>query len=239
MFAYDDDLPQLEFPWLTSALIAVCSLIFIGEEFMSPRNHFIFELRFGCIPAVFTGHYPPGSPYIELGFGHMHGAMTLLTSAFLHAGWTHLIGNMLFLWVFGRHIEDSMGRLGFVIFVVICSITSSLVQVLSHPSSVAIGLGASGFISGMMGAYLALFPFAKMRMVLWAAGRLISFQVPALLYLGLWIAFQAIFATHPAQGPSDIAFWAHVGGFVTGAVLAWALNQLGVIATYADGKAVG
>ncbi|MGI9470207.1 MAG: rhomboid family intramembrane serine protease [Rubripirellula sp.] len=145
--------------------------------------------------------------------------LTLLTSMFMHGGWMHLIGNMWFLWIFGDNIENDMGRVRYVIFYLLCGVLASLAHVfvsLSGPSAMIPSLGASGAISGVMGAYLVLHPHRRVTVLLIR----VLVQVPGYVAVGVWIGFQLISGLGALGGQSGVAYAAHIGGFVVGAALA-------------------
>ncbi len=144
---------------------------------------------------------------------------SLLTSMFMHGGWGHLLGNMLFLWVFGNNIEDSMGHLRFIVFYIVCGVVAGLAHVYSEPGSNIPAVGASGAISGVMGAYIVLYPKARIRT--WIPPLFIV-DLPAVFMLGYWFFVQlamASVAREAESGTGGVAVWAHVGGFVAGVVL--------------------
>lgn len=180
----------------------------------------------GLIPGELTGLLRPG-----LGFPMGDGlvcvtdpgrqAGNVLTSMFLHGGWMHLIGNMWFLWLFGNNIEDSMTRPRFIVFYLACGLAAALLQVALDPSSIVPMVGASGAISGVMGAYLVLYPRVRVYTLVFLGFFLTSVALPAWVMLLYWGGLQLLggFTSIGAQG-GGVAFWAHVGGFVAGAVLA-------------------
>lgn len=142
--------------------------------------------------------------------------LSLLTSLFMHGSWLHLLGNMLFLWIFGNNIEDRLGRLLFVLFYLLCGIGSSLVHVLFNLNSLVPVIGASGAVSGVMGAYLVFYPTARVRTLVFVFFFVTTMDVPAALFLVIWFLFQFLLA----GGGSGIAWLAHVGGFILGYLLA-------------------
>ena len=159
-------------------------------------------------------------------FALYHAAVTrdgdytgILTSMFLHAGWMHIGGNMLFLWIFGDNLEDQMGHVGFLIFYLACGILAALAHIYSAPGSTVPTVGASGAIAGVMGGYLLLFPRARVDVVVIIVIFFRVFTLPAWVMLGIWVALQVFggFST-PAEG-GGVAFWAHAGGFIAGIVL--------------------
>jgi membrane associated rhomboid family serine protease len=138
---------------------------------------------------------------------------TIFTSMFMHGGWLHIVGNMWFLWIFGDNVEDAMGPVKFLIFYLVCGVAAAMAQVLSSPGSAIPMVGASGAIAGVLGAYILLYPHARVR-CLWVLFILVTFvYVPAWLILGLWFVSQFFI---PGQG---VAWMAHVGGFVAGFAL--------------------
>jgi len=140
---------------------------------------------------------------------------SLLFSIFMHGSWLHLLGNMLFLWIFGNNIEDRLGPIGFVFFYLICGVGASLVHVLFNLNSLTPVIGASGAVSGVMGAYLLLFPKARIRTLVFVFILVTTMDIPAAVFLVIWFVFQFFYA----GGGEGIAWLAHVGGFVAGMVL--------------------
>jgi len=159
------------------------------------------------------------------GSGSFQAVLTIFTSMFMHAGWSHLFGNMLFLWVFGQAIENAFGSRLYTLFYLICGVAANMAQYLVDPNSTVLNLGASGAIAGVMGAYLALYPTSTIDLFVWPlslfTGR--DLRVPAWLMLGLWFAVQVILGVNgmaDVGAASGVAYWAHIGGFITGLVLA-------------------
>ena len=139
---------------------------------------------------------------------------------FLHGSWMHLIGNMWFLWIFGNNIEDSMGHLRFLVFYLLTGVLASAAHILSDPTSAIPTVGASGAISGILGAYFLLYPKAKVRTLVFLVIILKVIKLPAFVFLGLWFAMQLLSSLQPqAEGGGGVAFWAHIGGFVAGLLL--------------------
>ena len=137
---------------------------------------------------------------------------------FLHGGWLHLIGNMWFLWVFGNNVEDSMGHFRYLVFYLLCGLAAAATQTFVSPSSIVPMVGASGAISGVMGAYVILYPRVRVHMIVFLFIFITRIAVPAYLMLGYWFLLQLLGGS-AAQGEGGVAFWAHVGGFVAGAGL--------------------
>ncbi|HMU55277.1 MAG TPA: rhomboid family intramembrane serine protease [Nitrospira sp.] len=210
MIPLHDDNPTDGTPVITVALIVSCVLVFLYQASLpgEPGERFVFE--FGAIPAVVfgTAQIPAVviSPYA-----------TLVTSMFLHGGWMHLIGNMLYLWIFGNNIEDVMGHGRFIVFYLTCGILAALSHALTDPSSTVPMVGASGAISGVLGAYVLLFPRAHVLVFIPGIG---TARVAAGVVLGMWFATQLLSGgmSVGSQG-GGVAFFAHVGGFVAGMVL--------------------
>ena len=146
---------------------------------------------------------------------------TVLTSMFMHGGWMHLIGNMVFFWVFGNNIEDAMGHMRFAVFYLLCGVAAAAAQVLVTPSSTVPMVGASGAISGILGAYLLLYPRVRVHAFVFLAIYVTSVAIPAYVMLGYWILLQLLSSVSQlgARQAGGTAFFAHIGGFVAGLVL--------------------
>jgi membrane associated rhomboid family serine protease len=211
-----DDNPTRRAPIVTWAIIAGCVAVFLWQTSLGPRAGQAIVYALGMIPAVLFGsaRLPPELRLVPA-------PLSVLTSMFLHGGWMHLLGNMLYLWIFGNNVEDSMGRGRFVVFYLLCGTAAALVQGLAAPGSEIPMIGASGAIGGVLGAYLMLHPRANVRMLFILLFFIRVISVPAAVVLGLWFVMQFISgATTPtADDGGGVAFWAHVGGFLTGAVL--------------------
>ncbi len=214
MIPLRDDNPTEITPVVTVAFIATCVLVFLYESSLPMPSREVFLYVYGAIPAVVFGHaqLPP-----EL--VNMPAYGTLISSMFLHGGWMHLIGNMLYLWIFGNNIEDVMGHGRFIVFYVICGVLAALSHALIDPESTIPMVGASGAISGILGAYLLLYPHARV-LVLVPFGLIGTFNVPAAMVLGLWFLMQ-LFSGGMSLGNQGggVAFFAHIGGFLAGMAL--------------------
>ena len=206
MFPIRDHNPSGGRPYVVYALIAINIAVFLLQLPYSGNDRALagFWGNFALYPAAVTQ------------YGDYTG---ILTSMFLHAGWMHIGGNMLFLWIFGDNLEDQMGHVGFLIFYLACGILAALAHIYSAPGSTVPTVGASGAIAGVMGGYLLLFPRARVDVVVIIVIFFRVFTLPAWVMLGIWFALQVFggFST-PAQG-SGVAFWAHAGGFIAGIVL--------------------
>ena len=206
MFPIRDHNPSGGRPYVVYALIAINVAVFLLQLPYSGDGRVLqaFWGDFALYPAdvTFKGDYTG-----------------ILTSMFLHAGWMHIGGNMLFLWIFGDNLEDQMGHVGFLIFYLACGILAALAHIYSAPGSTVPAVGASGAIAGVMGGYLLLFPRARVDVVVIIVIFFRVFTLPAWVMLGIWFALQVFggFST-PAQG-GGVAFWAHAGGFIAGIVL--------------------
>ena len=211
MIPLRDDNPTTHPPVITIALIVACVLVFLWQSMNMARMEQII-MMLGAIPAALTGISPAGHAALPA-------PLTVVTSMFLHGGWMHLIGNMLFLWIFGNNVEDSMGHIRFVMFYLVCGCIAVLAQTLALPDSTIPMIGASGAVSGVLGAYLLLYPHARV-LVLIPLGLLSRIlYLPAVLVLGLWLALQVVSALLADPGQPGIAFGAHVGGFLAGMLL--------------------
>jgi membrane associated rhomboid family serine protease len=211
---------RIPFQYVTVGLIAACVLAFLGQLWQ-PDGGERLVYGLGTVPAVLLGEarLPAG---IEL----VAPQLTLVTAMFLHGGWMHLIGNMAFLWIFGDNVEDAMGHVRFLCFYLLCGIIAGLVHVGMNPASAIPAIGASGAISGVLGAYLVLHPKAR---VLTLFLRFLV-PLPAVVVLGAWIAFQFLSAYLPGDSGTGggVAWWAHIGGFIAGALLVIPFRQRGV-----------
>jgi membrane associated rhomboid family serine protease len=210
MIPLRDDRPTRTFPFVTVALIALNAIVFFHElSLPTPDRAQVFFANFALTPADLT-RAPSPDTY-----------RTIFTSMFLHGGWMHILGNMLYLWIFGRNVEDSVGHFKFILFYLLCGVAAAAAQVAIAPDSTVPMIGASGAISGVLGAYLLLFPRARVLVLfpIWIFWRV--FYVPALLLLVFWFGMQLLsgLAVLSADINGGVAFWAHVGGFIAGMLL--------------------
>ncbi len=199
----DDDSARRTVPLITYALIALNVLFFLVE--LGGGDAFIIKWAF--VPSRFLAN--PGAEIL-----------TLFTSMFMHAGWVHLGGNMLYLWIFGDNVEDRFGHIKYVIFYLLCGLAATLAQLVFNVGSNLPNLGASGAIAGVLGAYILLFPQGRVRVL---QGQQVI-QVPALIVIGLWIVLQFFSGIGSIANTADtggVAFMAHIGGFIAGFVLAF------------------
>jgi membrane associated rhomboid family serine protease len=227
MFPYHDENETQRATYVTYAIIAVNVLVWLvvqGAGLTLALARSVCE--YGLIPGELTGLLPPGTPF-PMGEGLVcltdpgRQILNVVTSMFLHGSWMHLIGNMWFLWVFGNNIEDSMGHARFVVFYLLCGVAAALLQVAVNADSVIPMVGASGAISGVMGAYLVLYP----RVRVWALVPIgfipLSVPMQAWTMLIYWAVIQVVGGLFGMMGGEGggVAFFAHVGGFVTGVAL--------------------
>jgi membrane associated rhomboid family serine protease len=206
-------------PIATWALIAVNVYAFFREIALPPRLAERMIYVFGLVPARFLN--PAWAVHVGL---DPYSYWPFVTMMFLHGGWLHIIGNMWFLALFGDNVEDRMGPVRFLGFYLLCGVAAGFVHVITNPVSTVPALGASGAIAGVMAAYLVLYPRARIVAMFPIVIIPIFFEVPAILYIGIWFVMQffsgtaAIFSGQQAEG---IAWWAHVGGFITGLLSFW------------------
>ncbi len=240
MFPYHDENETQHSPYVTWAVIAlnVLAWLFVqGAGATVPLARSVCDL--GLIPGELTGSLPPGTSFpmgeglvclTDPGLQVSH----VFTSMFLHGSWLHLLGNMWFLWLFGNNIEDSMGRLRFVTFYLLCGIAAALAQVALDPSSGIPMVGASGAISGVMGAYLVLYPRVRVFAMVPIGFFLTSIALPAWTMLIYWLAIQFISGVTALGGAEGggVAFWVHVGGFVAGMALVKLFARSDYVATH-------
>jgi membrane associated rhomboid family serine protease len=215
----DDNTERRIFPVVTYTLIAINILVFL-YQMASPE----FTYGYSVVPAEITqgrdinNVVRIGGESLRLYAGPTPIYLTLLSAMFMHGGFMHIAGNMLYLWIFGDNVEDRMGHVKFLIFYLLCGLLASMVHIFFGPNSVIPSLGASGAIAGVLGAYLVLFPHQGVRVLYW--GRVI--EVPALIVIGLWGLLQFIGgfgSLTTIEQSGGVAYMAHVGGFVAGIVL--------------------
>ena len=227
MFPYKDENPTELTPVVTLGIIAVNALVWLlvqGLGADEPLARSVCQL--GLIPGEVLRTVPPGTS-VPLGPG-VHCVLTadahwstVLTSMFMHGGWFHIIGNMWFLWVFGNNIEDSMGHARFVVFYLLCGVAAAGAQMVVAPRSVVPMVGASGAISGVMGAYTLLYPRVRVHTLVTLGFFVTTVTLPAYVMLGYWFVLQLLMGAVGALSPTEggVAVWAHVGGFLTGLLL--------------------
>ena len=223
MIPLHDDNPTTIQPVLTVVFIAACVLTFLWQLTLGTTGVEAVFRALGVTPAVLTGR---ATLPVELQL--LPAPATLVSSMFLHGGWMHLLGNMLYLWIFGNNVEDAMGHLRFLIFYVVSGVAAALAHIALNSNSEVPTIGASGAISGVLGAYLLLHPHARV-LVLIPLGfftRLI--RLPAMYVLGFWFVFQLLNAALVGSKGTGVAWGAHIGGFLAGMVLVGFFKKRGV-----------
>lgn len=225
MIPLRDSVPSRTRPVVVFALLAVNVVVFAYQLWLGPSlEEFIFG--WGFVPAEFTGwtaHHPDRPPWDPLRF------VPLVTSMFLHASWLHVGANLLFLWVFGDNVEDRLGHLRFVLFYLLCGIGATAAHTLAHPDSPLPTVGASGAVSGVLGAYMLLYPRARVLTLIpiiiipWIV------SLPAAVFLGLWFLIQLfsglLVLRDGMESAGGVAWWAHAGGFLSGMLLCVILRR--------------
>lgn len=219
MIPLKDTTPRRSFPFVTLLLIAVNVAVFIHQVLLPPHAQEIF---------IRTYAFNPRTVQLALQ-GHRHNLqqslIPLFTSMFLHGGFMHILGNMWFLWIFGGNVEDRMGSAVYLLFYLICGLGSGITQLIFSWGSNVPSLGASGAISGVLGAYILFFPSSRILtliplFIIWFTAR-----IPAFVFIGLWFVVQFLsgvgsISSPNAENAGGVAWWAHVGGFVLGLLLA-------------------
>ena len=244
MFPYKDENPTVLTPYVTVGIIIFTAIVWVaaqGAGTYPALGRSVCEL--GVIPGELLGRLPqtvsvPIGPGLECQVGASPAWHTMVTSMFLHGGWFHLIGNMWFLWVFGNNVEDSMGHPRFVAFYLLTGVLAALAQVLASPNSPIPMVGASGAISGIMGGYLVLYPRVRIHMLIFFGFFVTTVAVPAYLMLLYWAFLQFVSGlfTMGMEERGGIAFMAHLGGFVAGAVLIKLFAKPELVARHGRGR---
>jgi membrane associated rhomboid family serine protease len=201
MFPVADVIPSRTYPTVTVAIIALNALAFLFELTLSDRELQLVVQTYGVVPAAFSW-------------------VSVVTSMFLHGGWLHFLGNMLYLWIFGDNVEDRFGHARYLLFYVACGSAAALGQTALQPYSAIPMVGASGAIAGVMGAYFVLFPHSRVITAVFIFFFFDLIEIPAIFFLGIWFLMQFFsgvgsLGSDAAQG--GVAFWAHVAGFAVGA----------------------
>lgn len=225
MIPLKDDTPHFSTPLITLFLILANLAVFLFQISLSHRAQLAFAQTFGLVPAhLWSGLGLSGVPW----HGHFHAApvspalalLPAITSMFLHGGWWHLIMNMWFLWVFGRNVEEGLGHFPYLMFYLACGFLAALAQTVASPSSLIPTVGASGAIAGVMGSYFVLYPRARVLMLV-PFLFIFFLWMPAWVILGYWFVLQFLSGVGTTllaagQDSGGVAFWAHVGGFISG-----------------------
>jgi rhomboid family protein len=204
--------PRVTVPVVTVGLIIVNTVVFLYELTLPERLEQTFYMSYAMVPARFVHQLVP--PHV-----HLQAAMLpLFTSMFLHGGWLHLIGNMWFLWIFGGNVEDELGHFSYLVFYLVCGVGAGLTYVLMSLHSGVPSLGASGAISGVLGAYIVLYPRGRILTLIPLIIFWFTMDLPAFLILGYWFAIQFLsgISSVGSRVSGGVAWWAHIGGFLLG-----------------------
>ncbi|MGZ3584769.1 MAG: rhomboid family intramembrane serine protease [Ktedonobacterales bacterium] len=227
----DDPGPRRRFPIVNYALIAINIAVFVYEV-VQPNQ--CFEVAYSTIPAGIVHNHPyaiQGCPYGQPSPVYI----TLLTSMFLHANLLHIAGNMLYLFIFGDNVEDRLGHIPYLIFYLFCGLVASVAQIVVMPNSELPNLGASGAIAGVLGAYLIFYPGSQVRTIIFLGFFFTLARLPALLVIGIWFALQfvsGLTSLSTSGQTGGVAYFAHIGGFVAGLLIALILRPLTKQKTY-------
>ena len=211
-----DENPTRNTPYINYALVAANALVFLYEITLSPKGQVALATVYGTVPARFA--------HVLSGHGQLEAALLpLFTSMFLHAGLPHLLGNMLFLWIFGDNVEEFFGHIGYFAFYVLCGIASGLTHIVFNLHNTLPAVGASGAISGVLGAYMLLYPRNRILTLI----LIFLVPLPAFLILGYWFLLQFVagISSLGVAATGGVAWWAHIGGFLTGLLVAAAVRQ--------------
>ena len=215
MFPIWDDVPTKKFPLITIILIVINSIVYLYQMSLGERfNEFIYSM--GLLPFEITHNidiFPPGPSPIYL---------TIFFSMFMHGSIVHLLGNMLFLWIFGNNVEDYLGRKRFIIFYLFCGTIAAFTQIFFNSDSIVPMVGASGAIAGVLGAYLLLYPQAKVTTIIIFGFFIRLIKIPAVVVLSFWIVYQFLYGISSLavkSGEGGVAWFAHIGGFISGIII--------------------
>jgi membrane associated rhomboid family serine protease len=211
-------LQVIRFQYVTGALIIVNVVLFLlTGAFDSEETLWAIASGYGIVPVELINVVDPGTAYNPI-----PEPLTLITYQFLHGGWWHLIANMAFLWVFADNVEDAFGHAGFLIFYLLCGITAGMLHTLMQPQSGAPLIGASGAVSGVLASYMLLYPRARVWILLFMR---IPLPISAVWALGGWFALQLVSAIISTEDSNLVAWWSHIGGFLTGLILTFGLRS--------------
>ncbi|HIC90752.1 MAG TPA: rhomboid family intramembrane serine protease [Syntrophaceae bacterium] len=206
MIPLKDDVPSRTFPFVTIGIIILNVLVYLYQASLGYHGQEIFVRQMGAIPFEIT-HIIDIDPRSSVPI-----PLTVLTYMFMHGGFLHLLGNMLYLWIFGDNVEDSLGHIRFVLFYLFCGVMAALIHILSDVNSLSPMVGASGAIAGVLGAYFLLYPKANVLTLVIFFLFIRTIKIPAILFLGLWFLIQIL----NIGSASPVAWYAHIGGFICG-----------------------
>ncbi|MBE7385357.1 MAG: rhomboid family intramembrane serine protease [Leptolyngbya sp. SIO1E4] len=217
-----DENPVKITPYITYGLIAINVVVFFYELTLSPIELMTFFRTWAVVPEQLTASFQGG----DLTLFTAHEWFTLISAQFIHAGFLHVGGNMLYLWIFGNNVEEQLGHIRFLLFYLVCGALAALAQWYFGMFSEVPSLGASGAIAGVMGAYIFRFPDVRILTIVPLGFLFLPIRIPAVFYLGIWFLQQAAYGLASLNAPANIgmaeggiAYWAHAGGFVFGAIL--------------------
>ncbi|MBV8976993.1 MAG: rhomboid family intramembrane serine protease [Alphaproteobacteria bacterium] len=214
MIPISDDNPVEHTPFMTLAIIFACVAVFVWELSLGSRGMEGAQFVYGFVPAAYFGYVNPPSELIGL-----PAVATIFTSMFLHGGFLHIAGNMLYLWIFGNNIEEAMGHVKFTLFYLASGVCAALTMGLIDTQTAIPMVGASGAISGVLGAYMLLYPRARVHVIIPLGIIFYPLWVRAVWVVGVWFLMQLAAALYTDPGQPGTAFWAHVGGFAAGLLM--------------------
>ncbi|HSR61839.1 MAG TPA: rhomboid family intramembrane serine protease [Gammaproteobacteria bacterium] len=223
MIPLHDDNPTDITPLITWFFIGLCVLVFLWQVSLGQEGGQAAVYSFGVIPAVLLG-----KTQLPEALAVIPADLTVFTSMFMHGGFLHLAGNMLYLWIFGNNVEDAMGHVRFVIFYFLCGIAAVAGQVVQNTDSTIPMIGASGAISGVLGAYLLLYPHARILVAIPLGFIMHMVRLPAGWVLGFWFLIQIFSSLSADPGSAGVAWYAHIGGFAAGLMLVPVFKQRNV-----------
>ena len=210
-------------PYVNISLILINILVFFQQLAIEPYQLNQIYYSYGVIPAEVLNVFFTGSPLLPV-------MIPFITSIFIHGGWWHLIGNMLFLWIFGDNIEDRLGRVRYLLFYLAVGVAGGVAHVLANPASTIPVIGASGAVAGVLGAYLISFPRSRILALVPVLFFITVIEVPAVIFIVVWFAIQFFNGVAFLGGTANaVAYWAHIGGFLAGLVLIKLIARRGVM----------
>ncbi|MBN2384489.1 rhomboid family intramembrane serine protease [bacterium] len=214
MIPLKDTIPSQTYPFVNYFLISANCIVFLFELALGPELEQFIQ-HFGVIPGAFTRAYHPEPDLV----GYLSVAvLPLFSSLFLHGGWFHLIGNMLFLYIFGDNVEDRLGHFKYLVFYLLCGVLASLGHVVMNLDSLVPTIGASGAIAGVLGAYVVLYPWARVRTLIFIFIFFDIIEIPAIFFIVIWFMMQVLsgFGSIMSASSGGVAWFAHIGGFLAG-----------------------
>ncbi len=229
MIPLRDDVPSKTFPFVNIGLIVINAVVFLMELGMGADLQGFFY-RAAVIPELYAGSDGSLGP-VELVAGTLRPDLggRVFFSMFLHGGWAHFLGNMLYLWIFGDNVEDRVGHMRYVVFYLACGWAAAFAHIWANPTSQLPAIGASGAIGGVLGAYITLYPHARVVTILPLGFFIHMIQIPAFFFLGFWFVQQAfagaVSLAAAGEQTGGVAWWAHIGGFAAGFALIWLFKR--------------